>query len=153
MEIAREGLSKAPWNGGQPWSDAWQKFEVVKTLIESPCDCWCCKFTETQREQLKRDAVAKAADLSSVYSTEESNWIGAFAEVVFVLQYGWCSSKADHPNYCLRASIGLIVRLNRSDVRDRCVSGVLSGHFRPPLATGSSTDRRYRPWLCTPSIG
>src|SRR5437016_1901674 len=72
LDTATSSLKHAPWNGGQSWIAASDRFRQVKTSLDAPCDCWFCRCQSDQKQKIREATTLKAADLSSAYPNPET---------------------------------------------------------------------------------
>lgn len=86
LDSARSGLQLAPWNGGEPWAKA-RALSASIAIIKGPCECFYCQLTAEQKQRVGDAVILKQEDLGTVYPDEESNYTGAYAEVVFGFRY------------------------------------------------------------------
>jgi hypothetical protein len=76
-----------PWNGGKAWSSEWDHYRNAFQILRRPCECFFCTLPEAQRLKIKEVVDSKQEDLGSEYADAESNFTGAYAEVVFGFRY------------------------------------------------------------------
>jgi hypothetical protein len=61
--------------------------EALSVKLSRPCDCWYCGFTAEQKQTVLETAEVKEKAFAGTWDNDESNFIGAYAEVIFGVKF------------------------------------------------------------------